>query len=80
MSWIDLPGDEEGVELTRLTKRFRDDGRAVPSILAVMKPNPRAFRAVSQMNGAVTFGGSVLGRVREECIATSTSALNDCFY
>ena len=33
-----------------------------------------------RMNGAVTFGGSSLGRLREELIAASTSALNDCFY
>jgi len=80
MPWIDLPGDEDSPELRRLTKRYRDEGRPVPSVVAALKPNPRGMRAVLQMNAAVTFGGSVLGRRTEELVATFTSALNDCFY
>ena len=41
---------------------------------------PKALQAVMQANMAVSFGGSTLGRRREELIATSVSALNDCFY
>ncbi len=52
----------------------------MPAVVAVMKPSPRTLRAVLQMNSAVTFGGSVLGRRDEELIATAVSALNDCFY
>jgi hypothetical protein len=33
-----------------------------------------------QMNAAVTFGGSVLGRLREELIATTVSLTDACFY
>jgi hypothetical protein len=80
MAWIPLPDDEESKELARLTKRYRDQDRATPSVIGIMKPSPQTMRAVVQMNSAVTFGGSVLGRRREELIASSVSAYNDCFY
>lgn len=80
MAWIDLPADDATPELERATRIYRKQGRPVPSVIAVMKPSPKALRGVIQMNNAVTFGGSCLGRRREELIATSVSALNDCFY
>ena len=79
MSWLKLPSDTETPELERLTRSYRKNG-TVPSIVAAMKPNPKALKAVLQMNYAVTFGGSVLGRHREELISSSVSALNQCFY
>jgi hypothetical protein len=80
MAWIDLPDDEASAELSRLTKRYRDEGRPTPAVIGIMKPSPKTMRAVAQMNSAVTFGGSVLGPKREEMIATGTSSINDCFY
>lgn len=78
--WIDLPADEATPELERLTRPYRRAGQPVPGIIAVMKPSPNTLKSVMRLNDAVTFGGSVLGRVREELVAASTSALNDCFY
>lgn len=78
--WIDLPGDTSTPQLERITRRWRDEGRGVPGIMAALKPSPDALKGVMRMNYAVTFGGSDLGRRREELIAASTSALNDCFY
>ena len=80
MAWIKLPGDEDTPELARSTKPYRQAGRPVPAVVGVMKPNPKTLRSVLQMNFSVTFGGSSLGRVREETIATAVSAWNDCFY
>jgi len=80
MSWIELPDPESTPELKRLTKQWRDDGRAVPSVIAPLMRWPKAMRAVLQTNNAVTFGGSGLGRRTEELIATSVSAINDCFF
>ncbi len=80
MAWIDLPEDTASPQLERLTRRYRQEGRAVPAVVAVMKPNPTAMRALLQLNQAVTFGGSELGRRDEEFIATVVSALNECFY
>ncbi|MCO4772870.1 MAG: hypothetical protein KDA24_22750 [Deltaproteobacteria bacterium] len=80
MPWIHLPDDEETPALERVTRPYRKQGRPVPAVIAIMKPNPKALRGVLAMNNGVTFGGSVLGRRREELIASVTSALNDCFY
>lgn len=80
MSWIRLPGDRETPTLERMTQVFRDEARPVPAIMAALKPNPAAMRAVMQMNQAVTFGGSSVGRYREELVAVTVSALNECFY
>ncbi len=79
MSWVRLPGDTDTPELERVTRPYRAAG-GVPSVVAAMKPSPKALTAVLRMNSAVTFGGSSLGRRREEMIATSVSALNQCFY
>ena len=80
MAWIELPEDEATPQLSRLTAPYRKEGRPTPAVIAAMKPSPRAMRAVLQMNHAVTFGGSRLGRATEELIATAVSALNECFY
>lgn len=80
MPWIDLPADDATPELARTTRRYRDQGRAVPGIVAIMKPAPKALRSVLRFNDAVTFGGSRLGRRREELLATAVSCVNDCFY
>lgn len=80
MPWIELPDDEATSELSRCTQKWRDRGVQLPGIVAILKPSPKALRGVMQMNSAVTFGGSELGRRREELISAATSALNDCFY
>ncbi len=80
MAWIDLPGREDNPELERLTRRYRRDGRPTPPVVAVMKQSPRSLRAVLAMNYTLSFGASTLGHRREELIAASISALNDCFY
>jgi hypothetical protein len=80
VAWIDLPGDEETPELARLTKPYKAKGRAVPSVVAVMKPSPNTLKTVLRMNYAVSFGGSSLGHRREELTSVAVSAISDCFY
>jgi hypothetical protein len=81
MPWIDIPPDDADAQIARLTKHWTvDQERPVPGVIAPMKHRARTMRAVLQLNAAVTFGGSSLGHVREELIATTVSALNDCFY
>jgi alkylhydroperoxidase family enzyme len=79
MAWLKVPGDTETPELERITRPYREAG-TVPAVVAVMKPSPKALKAVLRMNDAVTFGGSILGRRREEMIAVTVSALNACYY
>ena len=52
----------------------------LPTIFKVMSLHPRALLGVEGVNQAVTFGGSTLGRRREELIATHVSRLNGCQY
>ncbi len=80
MPWIDLPDDDATPELVRTLRTWTDGQRGVPHVIGIMKPSTRTLRAVSQMNRAVTFGGSSLGQRREELIATATSAFHECFY
>ena len=80
MSWLDLPAPDSTPELDRLTRQWRDKGLDVPTVIAPMMLRPKSLRAVLQMNNAVTFGGSGLGRRAEELIATAVSAWNGCFF
>ncbi len=65
MAWIELPDDDATPQLKRVTQTYRDQGRDVPAVVAVMKTSAKTLRGVMQMNQAVTFGGSSLGRRRE---------------
>ena len=80
MAWFKQPDDESTAELSRLTAPYRKAGRPTPAVVAALKLNPSAMRAVLQTNMAITFGGSSLGRYREELVATTVSGLNQCLY
>ena len=78
--WITVPDDTADEAVSRATKKWQKQGRRTPAVIGVMKLAPDTLKAVDRMNMAVTFGGSSLGRTREELIAASVSALNECFY
>jgi len=80
MSWLELPDDDATPELKRATAQWRREQRPVPAVIAVMKHRPNVLRTVSMTNAAISFGGSTLGRRREEMISTFVSAINDCYY
>ena len=80
MSWLDLPDPDSTSEISRATTKWRKEGVQVPTVIAPLMLRPKTLRAVMQMNNAVTFGGSSLGRRREELIATTVSCLNHCFF
>jgi uncharacterized peroxidase-related enzyme len=80
MSWLTLPDDQATPELARLTAPWRERGQQVPPVIAVLKARPAALRAVLDLNYALTFGASSLGRRAEELIAVWVSALNGCFF
>lgn len=80
MAWIELPADDATPELSRTLRKWLESPLGVANIVGIMKRRPDMLRAVMQFNDRATFGGSGLGRRREELIATSVSALNDCFY
>jgi len=82
MSYIrEVEPDEATGELKRLyDKVMGERGGRLPSVLKVMSLNPQAFARVEELNHTVSFGGSTLGRRREEMIATLVSTLNGCDY
>ena len=59
---------------------IREENVDRSNITTVMSINPKAREAVSNLSRAVTFGGSALTRVQEECIATAVSVVNKCRY
>jgi hypothetical protein len=52
----------------------------IPPIMQCMSLRPDALLSVWNLNSAITFGSSTLGRIREEMIATAVSAINRCHY
>lgn len=52
----------------------------IPPIMQCVSLRPDALLSVWNLNSAITFGASTLGRVREEMIATAVSAVNRCHY
>ncbi len=50
----------------------------LPDIFQVLSINPDALDTVKQLNEALSFGSSPLGRVREEAIATVVAVANRC--
>ena len=56
-------------------------GASTPAaVINVMSINPKAMKAVADMNQALSFGASALTRVQEEAIATAVSVINKCRY
>ncbi|MCH8887789.1 MAG: hypothetical protein IIC13_14490 [SAR324 cluster bacterium] len=82
MSYIHIvPREEAEGPLKEIYQRLieRSGGR-LPRVLQSMSLHPDAIGAVIKWGGTITFGGSTLGRVREELLATTVAVLNDCDY
>ena len=48
------------------------------NVINVMSINPKAMKAVNDLNNTITFGASALSRTQEEAIATAVSVQNEC--
>jgi len=84
MAWVKMIGASEATgalraEYDRIAAQFADrGGGAIPEVTAVLSLRPELMIARNRLSNACTFGGSGLGRYREELIATSISALLNC--
>ena len=81
MAWIRMVREDEATGIVRqeYEKTRRQLGMdEVPEIIKVFSVRPELLRARVAFQNAMTFGGSGLGRYREELIATSISALLAC--
>lgn len=82
MSYIRQIGpDEAQGELKEVFEQLMAarNGRVSP-VMQIFSLNPSLLRRVREMNSLITFGGSSLGRRREEMIATLVSSINRCHY
>ena len=76
-----VPKDEATGDLKRIyADLIANSGGRLPPVLQLLSLHPQALERLTALNQAVTFGGSTLGRRREEMLATAVSAWNDCHY
>lgn len=82
MSFIEEVSPKDAVgDLKRLFDHmFENYGGRIPPVMRCMSLSPETVAAVQGTGQAISFGGSTLGRKREESIATYVSTLNHCHY
>lgn len=83
MAWVRIIDRHEAsgalkAEYDRIAAQFADRGETIPEVTAVLSVRPELMIGRNALSNACTFGGSGLGRFREELIATSISALLSC--
>lgn len=54
--------------------------KQISPVLLSFGMRPEVLEEVTRLTFQATFGGSTLGRRREEMLATAVSAWNDCHY
>lgn len=83
MAWVKMIGPSEAsgplkAEYDRIAAQFADRDGWIPEVTAILSVWPELMIARNNLSNSCTFGGSGLGRFREELIATSISALLSC--
>jgi alkylhydroperoxidase family enzyme len=80
MAWIKTVAEHEAQgRVAEIYAQWSNLG-FVPNIVKALSFRPEVLECVAPLSRTVTFGGSRLGRVREEMIATVVSAINRCHY
>jgi alkylhydroperoxidase family enzyme len=81
MAWIKTVQPEEATgELAELYMQLQRHGRPIGNVVRAYSVKPALMRAARDFSHAVTFGGSSLGRRKEELIATAVAAKLRCTY
>ena len=82
MAWVRTikPEEAEGIVKEEYTQHFANlgVGGEIPEVISVFSLRPDLLQARVGFAKTMTFGGSGLGRYREELIATSISAQLSC--
>jgi hypothetical protein len=80
MVWIKQIGPDENRTIKELHDyRVRTHGYW-PNVLSAQSLKPEVLERLLAFQDRLTFGGSSLGRRKEELISFHVSALNDCIY
>ena len=81
MAWIETVQPEAATgELADLYKKLQGHGRPIGNVVRAYSVKPALLHAAREFSHAVTFGGSSLGRRKEELIATAVAAQLRCTY
>ena len=80
MTWIKtLDSDEDAIIKELRDYRVRTHGYW-PNVLAAQSLSPEVLKRLLAFQDMLTFGGSSLGRRKEELISFHVSAVNQCGY
>ncbi len=81
MAWIETVQPEEATgKLAELYNKLQEGGKPVGNVVRAYSVKPALMQAAREFSHAVTFGGSSLGRRKEELIATTVAAQLRCTY
>lgn len=81
MAWIKTVEPEEATgELADIYNKLGASGRPIGNVVRAYSIKPALLKAARDFSHAVTFGGSSLGRRKEELIATVVAGKLRCTY
>ncbi len=80
MSWIAEAEPSDSPDVRVMHDAWHARRGFVPNIVRVFSLKPALMRAFDEFSRLVTFGGTSLGRRREELISFYVSSLLDCRY
>ncbi|MCZ6872660.1 MAG: hypothetical protein O7G88_03885 [bacterium] len=81
MAWIESVQPEKATgELAEIYNKLQRNGGPIGNVVQAYSVKPALLRAARNFSHAVTFGGSSLGRRKEELIATVVAAQLRCTY
>ena len=80
MVWIKQIGPDEDPMIKELYDYRVGTHGYWPNVLSAQSLKPQVLKRLLAFQDMLTFGGSSLGRRKEELISFYVSALNDCAY
>ena len=80
MSWIKELGPQDDPAVKAMHNEWHTKRGFMPNIIGVYSLKPELMRAFDHFSRIVSFGGTSLGRRREELISFYVSSLLDCRY
>jgi len=80
MAWVKVVPENEATGLVKEIYEENERGQHTAEIIKVFSLFPKLLDVRRRFSKVITFGGSGLGRYREELIALSLSGLLQCRY
>lgn len=80
MAWIKTIPPEDDADIKAIYDYRMKTHGYWPNVLSGQSLKPKALRKLMDFQDELTFGGSSLGRRKEELISFHVSSLNNCQY